>query len=104
MALIKCNECNNEVSDKATSCPKCGAPIASNESIAAGATLKTVQETSKKFKLQSLISVSLIIIGFVWFIVSNSPENGQEPSGAAISMVLIGMIWYIVNRFSLVAP
>jgi TM2 domain-containing membrane protein YozV len=27
MALIKCSECNKEVSDKATSCPGCGAPI-----------------------------------------------------------------------------
>lgn len=27
MALIKCSECGNEVSDKATSCPKCGCPI-----------------------------------------------------------------------------
>ena len=28
MALIKCPECNNDVSDKAASCPKCGAPVA----------------------------------------------------------------------------
>lgn len=27
MTLIKCNECANEVSDKAKSCPKCGAPL-----------------------------------------------------------------------------
>lgn len=27
MALINCPECNNEVSDKANSCPKCGCPI-----------------------------------------------------------------------------
>ena len=27
MALIKCPECNNEVSDKASACPKCGAPL-----------------------------------------------------------------------------
>lgn len=25
MALVKCNECGNEVSTKATACPKCGA-------------------------------------------------------------------------------
>lgn len=28
MALIKCSECGKEVSDKARSCPGCGAPIA----------------------------------------------------------------------------
>ena len=27
MALIKCNECGNDVSDKAKSCPRCGYPI-----------------------------------------------------------------------------
>lgn len=29
MALIKCSECGKEISDKATSCPHCGNPIAS---------------------------------------------------------------------------
>jgi DNA-directed RNA polymerase subunit RPC12/RpoP len=27
MALIKCHECGNEVSDQAQACPKCGAPV-----------------------------------------------------------------------------
>jgi len=27
MSIIKCNECGNDVSDKASVCPKCGAPI-----------------------------------------------------------------------------
>lgn len=29
MALIQCGECGKEVSDKAASCPGCGAPVAS---------------------------------------------------------------------------
>lgn len=28
MALINCPECNAEVSDKAPTCPRCGAPVA----------------------------------------------------------------------------
>lgn len=28
MALIKCEECGNEISDKALACPHCGSPIA----------------------------------------------------------------------------
>jgi hypothetical protein len=28
MALIRCNECNNQVSDQAEACPECGAPVA----------------------------------------------------------------------------
>lgn len=27
MALIQCSECGRQVSDKATLCPKCGAPL-----------------------------------------------------------------------------
>jgi hypothetical protein len=27
MALIKCSECKTDISDKATTCPKCGAPV-----------------------------------------------------------------------------
>lgn len=29
MALVACGECGNQVSDKAPTCPKCGAPVAS---------------------------------------------------------------------------
>lgn len=31
MALITCTECGKEVSDKATACPACGAPIAQQQ-------------------------------------------------------------------------
>lgn len=27
MTLIKCSECNTKISDKATTCPKCGSPV-----------------------------------------------------------------------------
>ena len=27
MALIKCEECGHEISDRAASCPKCGCPV-----------------------------------------------------------------------------
>lgn len=33
MALVKCKECGQEVSQKATSCPKCGAPIKKKTSL-----------------------------------------------------------------------
>lgn len=33
MALIKCSECGKEVSDKASSCPNCGAPVESENNM-----------------------------------------------------------------------
>lgn len=50
MALIKCPECDNEVSSFATSCPKCGYPIAN----------KVVGNSSSK-------DVSKIAQVIVWF-------------------------------------
>lgn len=39
MALINCSECGTEVSDRANSCPKCGAPIAKSPDIESSSTV-----------------------------------------------------------------
>jgi TRAP-type C4-dicarboxylate transport system permease small subunit len=49
MALIKCPECDSEISDKAPSCPKCGYPIAKD--------FKTVSAPTRKFRLPSILSI-----------------------------------------------
>lgn len=95
MPLINCRECGNEVSDKAPSCPKCGVPIAIiQENKAAGTQLHTIQETSKKFKLQTILSVFCLIIGFVWLIGVQTPEEKSTPG----ALIFIGIVWYVVNR------
>lgn len=99
MALINCEECNNKVSSKAKSCPKCGAPIASaSETIAAGTQIDTVQETSKKFKLHSIISITLIIFGLVFILPVLGSPNADVPL-TPFFMTSIGIVWYIINRF-----
>jgi uncharacterized membrane protein YvbJ len=93
MALIKCRECGNEISEWALTCPKCGIPIASSrESRAAGAQLTTIQETSKKFKLQTLISVSLILIGLIGIIWSFSGGIEGETSFIPAFLSIIGFV------------
>jgi uncharacterized membrane protein YvbJ len=90
MALITCPECNSEISNRAASCPKCGAPIASiSETPRKGDYIPyTDQEVavmlSKKKKTSHLLHLFLSIItaGFwviVWLIVAlnNSIENGR---------------------------
>ena len=101
MTLINCPECGKEVSDSAQSCPNCGVAIASkSESKAAGASLTTVQETSKKFKLHTLGSVIVIIIGVVWLIGQmNSGQDGGEPGAISILLIIGGLGWYFVTRF-----
>ncbi|MBR1934482.1 MAG: WG repeat-containing protein [Muribaculaceae bacterium] len=61
MALIKCNECGHEVSDKASACPNCGCPI---ESLGA-AQEEVIYEEPKKKKgwIWALIVALLCLIG-----------------------------------------
>ena len=42
MALIKCPECNHEVSDRAASCPHCGCPISSSVSSSSQPNVKKI--------------------------------------------------------------
>lgn len=61
MALIKCNECGHEVSDRASMCPNCGCPI---ESLGA-AQEEVIYEEPKKKKgwIWALIVALLCLIG-----------------------------------------
>jgi uncharacterized membrane protein YvbJ len=99
MALIKCPECGNQVSNTAATCPHCGAPVAAAavEAKHAGAPLTTVQETSKKLKLQIIIASVIFWLGFIWAIMKFQAD--EPPGTAPVVLVLIGMVWYLVTRF-----
>ena len=102
MALINCSECSKEVSDKATNCPHCGAPIASaKETKATGSPLSTVQETSKRFKLQTVIASLMLWMGVILTVVQiNSPPTDTDGEPLFIGMILlvVGLVWYIITR------
>ena len=96
MALIKCPECNTEVSDQAGVCPKCAYPIAKP----VANTVQTVEQTGKKFKLQILLSI-LMITGGIVILLSQlfilTPSEGAMMWGFLICFV--GVIWLVVVRF-----
>lgn len=105
MALIKCSECGRQVSDKAESCPQCGAPIASAlETEATGAKLRTIQQTSKRLRTHILISAVLFWGGLVWMVVvmRSASSSGVPPSPlvtmVAILMMFTGLVWYAVTK------
>ena len=60
MALINCNECGREISDKATSCIHCGYPLNN----------KTLSNPTSKKKLY--VIVAIIILALIIFITLNS--------------------------------
>ena len=78
MALIKCNECGREVSDKAQSCPSCGAPV-ENKMIQELDVPKSVKydSTSDSFKgtMNLLIKLAMRAIQEQGWTLENANEN-----------------------------
>ncbi|MEJ2610244.1 MAG: zinc-ribbon domain-containing protein [Candidatus Thiodiazotropha sp.] len=88
MALIECHECGKQISDSATSCPGCGAPVRVKQYKKGDTVPYTDQEVavllSKKKKTSHVLHLLLSIITaglwlIIWFIValSNSKENSK---------------------------
>ena len=72
MALIKCPECNNEISDKAATCIHCGYPLPGKDAIKATG---NKNNNNKKFSFKNiskrskaLLAIStVLIIGVIVF-------------------------------------
>ncbi len=65
MALIKCNECGSDISDKASACPKCGFPL--NE-LAATTTSYFHEKSKRKPNYISRI-VILVLLGIASYYI-----------------------------------
>ena len=71
MALIKCQECGREISDKASSCPGCGAPIEKQDKeientkvINSSTQNQNLQQNAEK-KKESILGIIGLIISFI---------------------------------------
>jgi hypothetical protein len=72
MALINCEECGTEVSDRATACIKCGTPLNQEVSILES---KKVQTNHILHLLLSLITFGLWIPLWIIITIGNIWEN-----------------------------
>jgi tetratricopeptide (TPR) repeat protein len=57
MALIKCSECNKQISDKAEVCPHCGVAVKSS-------TVKRPEKWHERTSVTLCVAAGLIIVGF----------------------------------------
>jgi len=101
MSLIHCPECNREISSSAATCPGCGTPIAAAaDTLATGSPLTTIQETSKRFKVQLLGAWALFITGVIWsFSSAKAVAAGGEVNTLPGFMVFGGVAWWVVTKF-----
>ena len=64
MALIKCVECGREISDKASSCPNCGAPVAAQNGV-----VDETKESKYAPKTKKPLNKAVLITSIGWILV-----------------------------------
>ena len=62
MALIKCAECGRDISDKAVTCPGCGAPPAGTASPTAGPAAPPATTGPKGSRVLSFLGIALLVV------------------------------------------
>jgi uncharacterized membrane protein YvbJ len=99
MALIKCSECGQEISDKAFNCPKCGNPLKDINKITQQSPV-VIEGTKKKWKLIILLSVIFLIIGVILFFKGLSSEGDSHYTvmGIGIDIALLSFIGLIIGK------
>jgi uncharacterized membrane protein YvbJ len=96
MALINCPECKNKVSNTADSCPHCGAPISGiKKRRQKSSSIKTIQITSKKLKLQLLITSVMFWSSILWLILLRSDPYTSPIAGI---IFIVSIIWYFIIK------
>lgn len=88
MALISCKECNTDISDKAATCPKCGAPV-KMPGLKSGPVV-TTEQTGKKYKALQLAGAIMILAGVV-------SCTALDPRSAGW-LIIAGLLLYIGAR------
>ena len=92
MALVKCPDCGRDVSQRAPTCPGCGAPIANAPSAApAYQAVQAIEETGKRWKRLQVYGVIEILAatGPLFIRPRDNPEVG--PIALLWIMGLLGL-------------
>lgn len=99
MALIACNECGKQISDKAAACPNCGNPIAEAPAskgpvVIEEAPVITTQQTGKGHKTVQMIGVGIVVLGVVSCVAAETPNPVASMliSGVGAAVYLAGSI------------
>jgi uncharacterized membrane protein YvbJ len=95
MALITCSDCGNPVSPRASSCPKCGAPVQS-----AHAPEEILADGERRRSSGRLIKILSSIAMIVGIIMGAGASTGSEVGGMVAGLLLFGGFFgFVIGRF-----
>lgn len=98
MALIQCGECGKEISDKATSCINCGAPIENIAYIPPSSDkykVKFVDTPKKNRGLKFIIVIGLAVWGIVYMFSSETRMTTEELAEKAVKDKIRNRIYLV---------
>ena len=81
MALIQCAECAKEISDKAATCPHCGAPVI--RQVAAPAKPSPANPLKQNLDKKTIFLGLIFGVGFVGYLASCESKNDQPGAPSA---------------------
>src|ERR1700730_2660617 len=97
MALIACSECGRAVSDKATVCIGCGAPLTTSSPIdLVPKRSKAPPPTREQIKRRALLSLSILALGLIWAEVLEHRPGGRLALFMAALLIIVGLCWFMV--------
>jgi uncharacterized membrane protein YvbJ len=98
MSLIRCPDCEKDVSSRTEKCPNCGCPI-SKTPLQETSTQETVtiELTSKEIKKQTIYAVLLMMAGLFIAIFGAFISGGVTLLGAVVASIAV--IWLVVLKF-----
>ncbi len=100
MALIACQECSAEISDKAGSCPKCGYPVGS--AVTTTPPSRSAHGGGGGVDLDAITGKGVDILFLVIFTVGAFKTLGSGGGDAANAMgiaFVIGILWMLTRIF-----
>jgi|SRR5260370_1197810 uncharacterized membrane protein YvbJ len=98
MALIACSECGRAVSNKATVCIGCGAPITTSSSPIDLVPKRsdTPPPTREQIKRRALLSLSILAVGIIWAAILGRHPDNRLASFMAALLIIGGLCWFLV--------
>jgi hypothetical protein len=97
MALIACSECGRAVSDKATACIGCGAPLSKSSAIdLVPKPSNAPPPTRQQIKRRAIISLSIFAVGVIWAAFLDHRPGSRLASFVSVLLIIGGLCWFLV--------